>query len=80
MLEDSFSIKHNNLMAEIDSKVFGNKKLLKAEIEAGFLEEIKAISRKIAINLIKENWKLPDLAKDKNYVNELTKKIVKIFR
>ena len=55
MLEDSFSIKHNNLMAEIDSKVFGNKKLLKAEIEAGFLEEIKAISRKIAINLIKEN-------------------------
>ncbi|MCH2247665.1 MAG: helix-turn-helix domain-containing protein [Crocosphaera sp.] len=80
MLEDSFSIKHNNLMAEIDSKVFGNKKLLKAEIEAGFLEEIKAISRKIAINLIKENWKLPDLAKDKNYVNELTKKIVKSFR
>jgi len=79
MSTDSFSIKHNNLMAEIDSKVFGNKKLLKAEIQAGFFEDVKAIARKIAINLLKEKWKLPNKAKDKDYVNELTKKIVKSF-
>ncbi len=49
MSEDSFSISHNNLMAEIDAKVFGNKKLIKAQIQAGFWGEIKAIARREAI-------------------------------
>ena len=77
MSEDSFSISHNNLMAEIDAKVFGNKKLIKAQIQAGFWGEIKAIARREAIKLLKETWKLTEQAKDQAYVEELTAQIVK---
>ncbi len=34
--ENSFSISHNNLKAEIDSNVFGHQELIGAEIQAGF--------------------------------------------
>ena len=79
MSENYFSISHNNLIAEIESNVFGNKELIKAQLLAGFLGEVKAIAKDVAIKLLKETWKLPALAKDKAYVKELTAQIVKSF-
>ncbi len=75
--ENSFSISHNNLKAEIDSNVFGHQELIRAEIQAGFFEEVKAIARGVALKLLKETWKLPAQAEERVCVEELTAQIVK---
>lgn len=79
MSEQDFSISHNNLLAEIDTNVFGNKELLKAEIKAGFLEGIREIAKDIAIQLIKDEWQLPERIEDTSYVEEITAQIAKSF-
>jgi hypothetical protein len=79
MSQDSFLIIHNQFQAEIDSKVFGHPKLLIAQIRSGFWGEVNAIAKKIAMKLLKETWKLPELAKDKAYVEELTAQTIKSF-
>ncbi|MGL5805890.1 MAG: helix-turn-helix domain-containing protein, partial [Xenococcaceae cyanobacterium] len=73
------SINHNNLFAQIDSNIFGNRKLAIREIQAGFLETVKANAKNEAIKLIKETWNLPEQAKNKAYVKEVTAQIVKTF-
>lgn len=73
------SINHNNLFAQIDSNIFGNRKLIIREIQAGFLETVRAKARNEAVKLIKERWNLPDRAKNRAYVEEIAKQIVKSF-
>ncbi len=36
MSENSFIIRHHNLLAEIDAHTFGNRKFIMAQIQAGF--------------------------------------------
>jgi DNA-binding transcriptional regulator YiaG len=73
------SINHNNRFAQIDSNIFGNRKLIIAEIKLGFLETVKTNAKNEAIKLINQTWNLPELAKDKDYIKEVTTQIVKTF-
>ncbi len=76
MSENSFIIRHHNLLAEIDAHTFGNRKFIMAQIQAGFWGDVQATAKKLAVKLLKETWNLPTQAKDKACVKELTKQIV----
>ncbi|MGB5712079.1 MAG: hypothetical protein WBM44_14360, partial [Waterburya sp.] len=76
MSENSFIIRHHNLLAEIDAHTFGNRKFIMAQIQAGFWGDVQATAKKMAVKLLKETWNLPNQAKDKACVKELTKQIV----
>jgi hypothetical protein len=79
MSKNLLSISHNDRIAQIDSNIFGNRKLIIAEIKSGFLETVKTNAKNKAIKLIKDTWNLPELAKDKDYIKEITAQIVKTF-
>jgi DNA-binding transcriptional regulator YiaG len=79
MPRNLLSINHNNLFAQIDSNIFGNRKLIIREIQSGFLETVKTKARNEAIGLLKNTWNLPERAKNKTYVEEVAKQIVKSF-
>jgi DNA-binding transcriptional regulator YiaG len=79
MPDNLLSINHNDRFAQIDSNIFGNRKLAIREIQTGFLETVKANAKNEAIKLIKETWNLPEQAKNKAYVKDVTAQIVKTF-
>lgn len=76
MTKNSFTIRHHNFLVEIDAHIFGNRKFILAQIQAGFWGDVQATAKKMAVKLLKETWNLPDLAKDKACVKELTAQIV----
>lgn len=76
MTKNSFTIRHHNFLVEIDAHIFGNRKFILAQIQAGFWGDVQATAKKMAVKLLKETWNLPDLAKDKACVKELTTQIV----
>ena len=76
MSENSFTISHHNLSAEIDAHIFGNRRFILAQIQAGYWGDVETTAKKIAVELLKETWNLPTLVKDKARVKELTTQIV----